>query len=59
MFLDLTPGPKRTLASEQELDGVMNLLSAVSPRTCQIFIAQRRGYSYDEIATAFAEVRRP
>ncbi len=48
------PGPERTLAAEQELDSVVRLLSAVSPRTCQIFIAQRSGYSYEEIASAFA-----
>jgi DNA-binding NarL/FixJ family response regulator len=26
-------------------------LGAVSERTCQIFLAQRAGYSYEEIAT--------
>ena len=52
--VDPAPGPERTLAAEQELNAVANLLSAVSPRTCQIFIAQRGGYSYEEIAAAFA-----
>lgn len=53
MLVDPTPGPERTIAAEQELDRVTSLLSAVSPRTCQIFIAQRGGYSYGEIAAAF------
>ena len=48
------PGPERTAAAEQEVDRVMCVLKAVSPRTCQIFIAQRGGYSYEEIAAAFA-----
>jgi RNA polymerase sigma factor (sigma-70 family) len=54
MLIDPAPCPERTLGAEQELDRVVNVLSAVSPRTCQIFIAQRGGYSYEEIATAFA-----
>lgn len=53
-LVDPAPGPDRTLAAEQELDRVASLLSAVSRRMCQIFIAQRGGYSYDEIAAAFA-----
>lgn len=32
----------------------MDLLSAGSSRTCQMFIAQRGGYSYNEVASAFA-----
>lgn len=54
MLIDPAPGPERILAAEQELDRVASLLSAVSPRTCQVFIAQRGGYSYEEIASAFA-----
>ena len=54
MLVDPAPGPELTLAAEQELQEVTNLLSAVSPRTCQIFMAQRGGYRYEEIATAFA-----
>lgn len=48
------PGPERTLAAEQTLDRVVALLSTISPRTSQIFVAQRGGYSYEEIAAAFA-----
>jgi RNA polymerase sigma factor (sigma-70 family) len=54
MLIEPTPGPERILAAEQQLDGVVNLLSAASERTCQIFVAQRGGYSYEEIAVAFA-----
>lgn len=54
VLIDSAPGPARTVAAEQELDRVVSLLSAVSPRMCQIFIAQRGGYSYEEIAITFA-----
>jgi RNA polymerase sigma-70 factor (ECF subfamily) len=53
-LIDSAAGPEQTLAAEQELNGVVSLLSAVSHRTCQIFLAQRSGYSYEEIASAFA-----
>jgi len=52
--IDPTPDAERTLAAEQLLDTVMHLMSAMSRRTCQIFIAQRGGYSYEEVAVAFA-----
>jgi RNA polymerase sigma factor (sigma-70 family) len=54
MLIDPAPGPERTLAGQQQLDRVVKLVSALSPRTCQIFLAQRGGYSYEEIAAAFA-----
>lgn len=54
ILIDPTPGPERALAAEQQLDRVVSLVSAVSGRTCQIFIAQRGGYSYEEVAAAFA-----
>jgi DNA-directed RNA polymerase specialized sigma24 family protein len=54
LLIDPAAGPERTLAAEQELDGVADLLSVVSTRTCQMFIAQRGGYSYGEVASAFA-----
>lgn len=53
ILVDPTPGPERTLAAEQQLESVVNLVSALSPRTCQIFISQRGGYSYEELAAAF------
>jgi len=47
-------GPERILAAEQEVARVADLLSATSTRTCQIFIAHRGGYTYEEVAAAFA-----
>lgn len=54
MLIDPTADPERMLGAEQELDRVVSLVSAMSERTCQIFIAQRAGYSYEEIGAAFA-----
>ena len=54
LLIDPAAGPERTLAAEQQLDWVVDWLSAGSTRTCQMFIAQRGGYSYGEIASAFA-----
>lgn len=51
-LVDLAPGPERTLTAKQELDKVVERLSAISERMCRIFIAQRIGYSYEEIGTA-------
>ncbi len=52
-LIDPTPGPERTLAAAQELAIILEQLSAVSERVCRIFVAQRMGYSHEEIATAF------
>jgi len=53
-LIDPAPGPDRTAAAEQQLDRVVGVVSAMSRRTCQIFIAQRCGYSHEELAAAFA-----
>ncbi|HUN72614.1 MAG TPA: hypothetical protein VMU52_09905, partial [Steroidobacteraceae bacterium] len=47
------PDPERALAGENELAEVVDLLSALSERVCRIYIAQRMGYTHDELATAF------
>jgi RNA polymerase sigma-70 factor (ECF subfamily) len=47
---DSSPGPERICAAQQRLDEIARTLGAVSERTCQIFMAQRAGYSYEEIA---------
>lgn len=52
-LMELAPSPERTVAAEQELERVVGLLNGVSRRTCQIFMAQRGGYSYEDIAAAF------
>ena len=44
------PGPERICAAQQRLEEIAKTLGAVSERTCQIFLAQRAGYSYEEIA---------
>jgi RNA polymerase sigma-70 factor (ECF subfamily) len=54
ILIDPTPDSEQTLAAEEQLDAVVNLVSAMSQRTCQIFIAQRSGYSYEEVGVAFA-----
>lgn len=51
--IDPAPGPERTLAAAQELDTVVERLSAVSERVCSIFVAQRMGYSYEEVGIVF------
>lgn len=53
ILIDPAPGPERIIAAEQQLERVVSLVSALSRRTCQIFIAQRGGYSYQEVAAAF------
>ena len=47
-------GLDEALMAEQVLEAVVNLLSAISQRTCQIFLMQRGGYKYEEIASVFA-----
>lgn len=54
MLVDRAAGPERTLATEPELKAVVRLLRAISRPACQIFIAQRGGYSCEEIGAAFA-----
>ncbi|MDB6009720.1 MAG: polymerase sigma-70 factor, subfamily, partial [Gammaproteobacteria bacterium] len=48
---DSGPGPERIVAAQQRLDEITRVLGAVSERTCEVFLAHRAGYSYDEIAT--------
>ena len=53
-LVENAPGLDEALMAEQGLEAVADLLSAISPRTCQIFLMQRGGYKYAEIASAFA-----
>jgi len=48
---DANPGPERILAAQQRLAEITRVLDAVSERTCEIFLAHRAGYSYEEIAS--------
>ena len=44
------PTPDQILDDQQRLDGLIARLDAVSPRTREIYLAHRSGYSYAEIA---------
>lgn len=54
VLVDTAPDPEQALEAEEQLHMVVSVVSAMSRRTCQIFIAQRAGYSYEEVAAAFA-----
>lgn len=54
MLVDGGPGVERILSSRQQLDQIAAMLSAVSRRTSEIFLAHRAGYSYEEIASEFS-----
>lgn len=49
-LIDPDPGPERVVAARQEVEQIAAMLSEVSVRTSQIFIAHRAGYRYEEIA---------
>lgn len=51
--VDESPGIERILDARERLREVEKTLSRVSERTCQIFIAHRAGFSYEEIAAEF------
>lgn len=51
--IDPTPSAERVLLARERLDQVTKTLNRVSCRTCQIFLAHRGGYSYQEIAQEF------
>ena len=44
------PTPDQILDDQQRLDGLIARLDAVSPRTREIYLAHRSGYSFAEIA---------
>lgn len=45
------PSPDQILDDQQRLDGLIARLDAVSPRTREIYLAHRLGYSYAEIGS--------
>jgi RNA polymerase sigma factor (sigma-70 family) len=47
----LGPSPEAELEAQQSLSAVIRLLEGVSPRTCEIYLAHRAGYTYDEISS--------
>jgi RNA polymerase sigma factor (sigma-70 family) len=50
MLVDSGPGVERLLSAQQQLERIAAMLSAVSRRTCEVFLAHRAGHSYAEIA---------
>ncbi|SRR5579883_1991422 len=49
-LIDPDPGPERVVSARQQVEQISAMLSQVSVRTSQIFIAHRAGYRYEEIA---------
>ena len=47
----LEPSPEAELEAQQLLSAIIRLLEGVSPRTCEIYLAHRAGYTYDEISS--------
>ncbi len=47
------PAPDEALAAEQRLNEVRKVLGAVSPRTRDIYLAHRAGYSYEQLAAFY------
>jgi RNA polymerase sigma-70 factor (ECF subfamily) len=45
-----SPTPDQILADQQRLDAITAFLDAVNPRTREIYLAHRSGYTYAEIA---------
>ncbi len=50
--LDPPPDAFRMLVSQRALDGIIRVLNLHSRRTCEIFLAHRAGYSYEDIMAA-------
>jgi RNA polymerase sigma factor (sigma-70 family) len=46
----LNPSPEAQVEAQQSLSEIIRLLVDVNPRTCEIFLAHRAGYTYDEIS---------
>jgi RNA polymerase sigma factor (sigma-70 family) len=53
-FIDAAPSAEQALVAHERLEHVVRILERVSQRTCQIFLAHRAGYSYEEIAAEFS-----
>lgn len=52
-LVDSGPTPDEVLAAQDRLNEVRRVLGAVSPRTRDIYLAHRAGYSYEELAVNF------
>lgn len=58
VFAERIPSPERILMARQQLEAIMAMLSAVSRRTCHIFVSYRSGFSHQEIAFRLGISRR-
>lgn len=45
----LSPSPEDEVEVQQSLSAIIRVLEGVSPRTCEIYLAHRAGYTYDDI----------
>lgn len=57
-FAERTPSPERILVARQRLEAVLSMLSAVSGRTCRVFVLSRSGYLHRDIAARLGISRR-
>jgi hypothetical protein len=46
----LSPSPEDEVEAQQSLSAIIRVLEGVSPRTCEIYLAHRAGYTYDDIS---------
>lgn len=51
LLVDTSPGIERILNARQRVEQIEAMLSAVSRRTSEVFLAHRAGFSYEEIAS--------
>lgn len=52
-LVDSAPAPDEVFASQQRLNEVRRVLGEIGPRTRDVYLACRAGYSYEELAAAF------
>lgn len=57
-LIDDSPEVFRILVAQDRLREVEQILTKVSERTCQIFVAHRAGFSYEEIGEEFGISKR-
>lgn len=51
LLVDASPAVERILSARQQLEQIAAMLSAVSRRTSEIFLAHRAGFTYEEVAS--------
>src|SRR5512146_3259231 len=58
LFTDRSPGPERIFEARQQLEGIVDMLSTASRRTCEVFFSYYLGYTHHEIASRLGISRR-